>query len=117
MGDYPNDADGDALRGVVESGSDMDKPMYIDFQVAVPSEAAGISLAGVASSLGYRTEVYASPKCRLGWTCQCSTRMLATYAGVIAIQKELAEISRELGGIPDGWGTFGNKPGGQWPVK
>jgi hypothetical protein len=39
--------------------------------------------------------------------------MLATYDGVIAVQRELAEISVELGGYPDGWGTFGNVPGGQ----
>jgi regulator of RNase E activity RraB len=42
--------------------------------------------------------------------------MLATYDGVIAVQKELAEISEEFGGRPDGWGTFGNGPSGQPPV-
>lgn len=39
--------------------------------------------------------------------------MLATYEAVIAIQSELAEIANPFGGIPDGWGTFGNGRKGQ----
>lgn len=30
--DFPNDADGDALRRFVQAGSDLTKPMYFDFQ-------------------------------------------------------------------------------------
>jgi regulator of ribonuclease activity B len=45
LGNYPNDSDGDALRRVVNDGSDMSKPMFIDFQVAVPDEAAANVLA------------------------------------------------------------------------
>lgn len=37
---YPNDADGDALRRVAGAGSDMSKPMDIDFAVAAPDEDA-----------------------------------------------------------------------------
>jgi len=111
--DFPNDSDGDALRGVASHGSDMSKPMLIDFQVAVPSELAGESLGEVAKKLGYLVSVYDSEKCKLPWTCECSTRMLATYDGVMAIQRELAELSKPFGGFPDGWGTFGNGPNGQ----
>jgi hypothetical protein len=42
--------------------------------------------------------------------------MVATYESVLAIQAELAELSQPFGGIPDGWGTFGNGPTGQPPV-
>jgi regulator of RNase E activity RraB len=115
--DFPNDSDGDALRRVVNDGSDLSKPMFIDFQVAVPDESAAKALAEVAGKLGYHVRIYDSPECTLPWTCQCSTRMLATYEGVIAIQNELAATSEPFGGIPDGWGTFGNSPNGQPPVK
>src|SRR6516225_6211293 len=104
---FPNDADGDALRRVANMGSDLSKPMFINFQVAVPDEASAEALAAVARKLGYRVTVYDSlesdgpecdsPECDLPWTCECSTRMLATYEGVIAIQKELAEISEQFG--------------------
>lgn len=111
--DFPNDSDGGALRRLYEDGSDMSRPMYIDFQVAMPSKEAAHTLAEQARKLGYRTAVYDSEECRLPWTCQCSTRMLATYEGVLAIQAELARLSSPLGGFPDGWGTFGNGPTGQ----
>ena len=35
--------------------------------------------------------------------------MLATYAGVLAKQTELAGVAAQFGGHPDGWGAFGNK--------
>jgi len=115
--DYPNDSDGDALRRVVHDGSDMTKPMFIDFHVAVPNEESANGLATMACKLGYHVRVYESRECRLPWTCQCSTRMIADYKGVISVQYELATISAAFGGIPDGWGTFGNGPSGQYDVQ
>jgi regulator of RNase E activity RraB len=110
---YPNDADGEALRRVANDGSNMSKPMYINFQVAVPDESAAKGLAEAAYKLGYRVSIYASPECILPWTCECSTRMLATYKGVLAVQEELAELGKQFRGRPDGWGSFGNGPNGQ----
>ena len=110
---FPDDADGDALQRIADDGSDMSKPMWIDFQVAVPDEAAAGGLAEVAQKRGYRVTTYASPECSLPWTCQCSARMLATYDGVLAVQDELADLGKRFGGRPDGWGTFGNRPNGQ----
>jgi len=107
---FPNDADGDALRRLVDSGNDLSKPMFINFQVAVPDETAAKGLADVASKLGYRVDIYGSPECSLPWTCECSTRMLATYDGVISIEKELADLAAPFRGHPDGWGSFGNSP-------
>jgi regulator of RNase E activity RraB len=114
---FPNDADGEALRRIVADGSDLSKPMFINFHVAVPDEGSAKELANVARKLGYRVRVYDSIECTLPWTCECSTRMLATYESVVAIQDELAEISKPFGGLSDGWGTFGNGPTGQPPVK
>ena len=114
--DYPDDSDGDALRNVAATGSDMSKPMFVDFQVAVPDEAAAKELADVARKLGYHVRIYDSPECSQPWTCQCSTRILATYETLIAIQHELAALSAPFHGYPDGWGTFGNGPSGQPPV-
>src|SRR5688572_11898716 len=108
---FPNDADGDALRRIAEDGSDMSRPMLINFHVAVPDEQSAQALGEVACKLGYRVELYESSECTLPFTCECSTRMLATYQGVMAIQEELAALSKPFGGIPDGWGTFGNGPG------
>jgi len=83
--DFPNDADGDALRRFVVGGSDLSRPMLLNFHIIVPDETAARGLSEVASKLGYRVNIYASPECSLPWTCECSTRMLASYDGVIAI--------------------------------
>ncbi|MEM8872959.1 MAG: ribonuclease E inhibitor RraB [Planctomycetota bacterium] len=115
--EYPTDADGESLRRLAETGSDMSKPMYINFQVAMPDEASADKLADAARKLGYHVAVYDSPECSLPWTTECSCRMLATYDGVGAVQDELAELSRPHGGHPDGWGTYGNGPNGQPNVK
>ena len=107
---FPDDADGDALRRFVDGGSDLSKPMLIDFQIAVPNEAAGRSMAAAADKLGYATKIYDSPECSLPWTCECSKTMIATYESVVAAQRELAKFALQFGGYPDGWGSFGNKP-------
>ena len=114
--DFPHDADGEALRRIAEDGSNLSKPMFINFQVVVPDEESAKGLASIAGKLGYHVSIYESPDCDLPWTCECSSRMLATYETVIAIQEELAEISVQFGGHPDGWGTFGNGPSGQPPA-
>jgi hypothetical protein len=98
---FPKDADGIALEGIARAGSDLSKPMFVNFHVAVPDEASAKGLAAAADKVGYRVSMYASPKCILPWTCECSTRMLATYESVIAVQAELAEISQPFGGRLD----------------
>ena len=109
----PNDADGDALRRLIKDGSDLRKPMYVDFQVAVPDKKSAKRLADVAKTVGSKVRVYASSECELPWTGEYSTRMLVTHEGIVAMETELAQVALPLGGDPDGWGSFGNKPGGQ----
>jgi len=113
-GDYPDNADGDALRRLLADGSDMSKPMEIEFAMAVPDESAGDAVAERARDLGYEVKVVFD----LGeekvaddppsWTCYCRRDMIATYNAVIAAQAELDELSRPIGGYADGWGSFGN---------
>ena len=43
--DYPNDADGDELRNVAESGADMSRPMVINFSVEVRTDAGAAAAA------------------------------------------------------------------------
>ena len=106
MIDYPDDADGDALRRVA-ADSDMSKPMRIDFAVAVPNENAGKNIAEQAWIRGYETSVVYD-KVGNRWTCYCIKEMVPTYEGVVNAQRELDELSRPLGGYSDGWGTSGN---------
>lgn len=114
MTDYPDDADGNALRNIEEQGSDMSRPMDVDIQVAAPDELTAIEIANAAMTFGYRTETYFdddledAEEATEPWTCECSKVMLLTYDNITAAQHELNEIAKPLGAFVDGWGTFGN---------
>lgn len=55
---YPDDADGQTLRQIAADGSDMSKPMDIDFRVAAPSEATARQVADQAARLGYDAAIF-----------------------------------------------------------
>jgi Regulator of ribonuclease activity B len=105
--DFPNDADGDSLRRVVESGSDLSQPMNIDFTIEAPDEHAARRIAELVSAQGFDPSI-CNNEGRSTWSVYCSKFMLASYDGVVAAQVQLAELSRAHGGRCDGWGTFGN---------
>jgi regulator of RNase E activity RraB len=104
---YPNDADGDALRNVVESGADMSSPMVIDFSVEVADESTARRVAAVVAARGFDPSISEADD-SASWSVHCSKSMLATYEGVVAVQAELNELLSSYGAICDGWGTFGN---------
>lgn len=105
--DFPNDADGDSLRRVVECGSDLSQPMSIDFTIEAPNENAARRIADLASAQGFDPSI-SDNEGRSSWSVYCSKFMLATYEGVVAAQAQLNELSRLHGGRCDGWSTFGN---------
>jgi hypothetical protein len=105
--DYPQDADGDALRRVARDGSDMSRAMDIDFAVAVPNEESGLAIAEIVRARGYRPDVSRDDESG-DWTCYCTRSMVPTYDAIIAVQNELDALVKPLGGYSDGWGTFGN---------
>ena len=104
--DYPDDADGDALRRVAATGADMSRPMEIEFFVAVPGREAGEAVARLVAAAGYRPELVHDEEDDR-WDCYCRKTMLATHEGVTAAQRDLDELGRAFGGSSDGWGTSG----------
>jgi Regulator of ribonuclease activity B len=104
---YPTDADGDALRKVVESGADMSRPMVIDFSVAVPDEGSARQVAEIVATRDFDPSIYEDND-KGSWSVYCSKSMLATYDGVVAVQAELNGLVAPLQGRCDGWATFGN---------
>lgn len=103
---FPDDADGEALRTIAME-SDMTKPMIIDFMVAVPNEAAAEAIANRALTRGYTPSIEHDDE-NNQWTCYCTKQMIPEYEAVVMAQQELDDLSRDLGGYSDGWGTHGN---------
>lgn len=104
---FPQDSDGDALRSLISTGSDLSQEMDIDFAVKVPNQETGVAFARVIEPLGFRTSV-SKYEATNEWTCNCSRIMIPSYDAIIQIQKMLEEAGRPYKCTPDGWGTFGN---------
>jgi hypothetical protein len=110
MNDYlPDDADGDALRRLAATGSDLTREMEIDFAVDIPDRETGLAFAAIVRPAGFQTRVNQDDETG-DWTCYCSCTMVPTYDEMIAAQKTLEELGRPFGARPDGWGSFGNAP-------
>jgi len=103
---FPKDADGDALRNLA-ARCDITKPMAIEFTVVVPDKCAAEAVASRVLQRGYMPSIEWDDETD-EWSCSCAKRMLPTYAAIVAAQQELDELSRDIDGYSDGWGTFGN---------
>jgi hypothetical protein len=105
--EFPDDADGNALRELVLAGSDLSRPLTIDFTIAIPTPEAGQAIAEAAEAVGYQVAVEQDAE-STSWTCYCTRDMIASYEALIAMQEELNRLSEPHGGYCDGWGSFGN---------
>ena len=108
MRDFPEDTDGDVLRSIEEHGSDMDKPMFIEFTIVVPNNDKAKAMAELIAPLGYAPEIYFDEKSET-WSLYCGKSMLATHDNVVEAQAELNEVVAPHGGNCDGWVTGGNR--------
>jgi hypothetical protein len=104
---YPDDADGDALRKVAESGADMSRPMVIELSVDVPDERSAPSVAEVVGLAGFDPSVFHDDETN-SCSIYCTKKILATYENFVDAQADLNRLVQPYGGHCDGWGTFGN---------
>lgn len=107
MKPIPNDATGNALKRFAKMGSDLTKPMEMDFFVAVPSKDAGNKVALKVRELGFATIVEQDDETR-NWTCYCTKVLVPEYSEVVKIEQQLDSVAKEFGGYADGFGSFGN---------
>lgn len=108
--DYPDDEDGNALRNVARSGSDMTRPMVIDFAIDASSKSIALACLAAIEDAGFEGQLYQDEDDQR-WAVYVAIRMIADYEGITRTQKILGELVAEHGGTPDGWGTFGNVDG------
>jgi hypothetical protein len=108
--DFPDDADGKALRQVAER-ADLTRPMDVDFVIRVADEAAAEAVATAATARGYLSDARPDDDDESRWCCYCTRpALLLTYEALQAAQAELLALSAPFGGRLGAWGTFGNAP-------
>ncbi len=118
--DYPNDADGDALREIAAHGVDVSQAQLIEFAVAAPDEAAANNIQAALGEHGYQAHVDFDegepddngeidpddPEFGAAWTVYVGISMLPTYDEIMRIQADLDRIANPHGGRSDGWGVM-----------
>ncbi|WP_045390093.1 ribonuclease E inhibitor RraB [Vibrio rotiferianus] len=107
MHNIPDDETGLALKVYINNGSDLSKPMNMDFFVAVPSKAKGLAVAREVEKLGFQTSVEFDNEER-EWTCYCNKTIIPSYSNVVAIEQQLDRVSKPFDGVVDGFGSYGN---------
>ena len=105
--DYPDDEDGNALRNIALSGSDMSRPMMIDFAIDASSKSIALACLAAIEDAGLEGQLYQDEDDQR-WAVYVAIRMIADYDGIMRTQRILGELAAEHGGTADGWGTFGN---------
>lgn len=96
-----------ALVRIAEGGSDLTRPMAMDFFVAVPSAEAGRIVAARAVALGFSSTVERDEETR-SWICYCTKTLIPELFTVAAIERQLDRLAQEVGGWIDGFGSYGN---------
>ena len=105
--EFPNTDTGNTLRELVEQGSDINKPMDLDFFISVTNEESGKLISRDVMGLDYRVSLEMDSEMN-EWTCYCAKTMIPKYEDIIRIEEELDEIAKRHGGYIDGFGSFGN---------
>ena len=105
--ELPLDSDGDALRSLIATGSDLSKEMEIDFAMSVPNREAGLAFATIVGPMGFQTSISLGDATKT-WTCYCSRIMVPSYEAIIEVQRILEKTGKPYNARPDGWGSFGN---------
>jgi hypothetical protein len=107
--DWPNDADGDVFRRLVEHRFDFSKSYYVDFNVDFaawpPAEAA---IAWLESAFGFLS--LHPPIDDFGGYAQFQVHGPVNYNTVTLIQRKVTIAMEPFGGICESWGVMQDAP-------
>jgi hypothetical protein len=104
---YPDDANGDALRRMEEAGDDLTRPRNIEFTVVFPNENTAQQFADHVCAHGYAASaentgtVEAFP-----WDVIVVKHMVPSHDEIGAVEDSLRRMADTFGGRNDGWGCL-----------
>ncbi|MCA9046963.1 MAG: ribonuclease E inhibitor RraB [Planctomycetaceae bacterium] len=106
---FPNDENGQVLRGLFESGDPLTEPREINFHFTFPTRGEAIGFIEVLDYADIRLELswYVEGEC---WQVTVVKFMLPDHKALTDLENRLIEISQPLGGKAEGWGCFSLEP-------
>lgn len=105
--DLPYDADGDAIRRIIESGADLDRPMPIDVQIIAPNSEEAEFVEVMLLKAGFRVKKLFHHDTQ-DWDVIGTKDLILSYEAVIRLQSDAEQLLENLESSVDGWGSFGN---------
>lgn len=108
---YPDDADGDVLTAMAESGIDMTEELTIEFIIDAPGEQKAKAIEADAAAAGYPAMAEfegGDPEEGIdpGWVVSIEVEMAPDYDSIVDLQKKLQGFAEVHGGQVDGWGAM-----------
>lgn len=104
---FPDDENGNVLRGMQENGDDLSQPRDIDFTVVLPDSDAVQEFGSYFYNLGLQVKAKKNNTIpSLPWDVVVTVNMLPTYNEITAFEQKLEKVAMPLGGRNDGWGCF-----------
>lgn len=102
-----NDSTGSALKRMQDDGTDLNRPILMDFFLVTSNKESGYILKKRVTALGFDSELEFDSESN-EWTLFCAKNIIPSYGNVVAIEEQLAKIAMENGGYYDGFGSYGN---------
>ena len=102
---WPNDADGDVLRRLQESGFNFEQEQEIEFMVDFDSWPPPEGAIDTLQKEYGNTEVY-PPEDDLEGYLLFKIKSILTYELVINAQNQASKITKKYGGICEAWGVL-----------
>lgn len=105
--DFPNDANGDALRRLEAAGDDLAVSREIEFAVVFPTKDSAEQFTKRLAELGYEASFELADTIReLPWEVVVVNCMRTCYADIGKFEDLLQNIANPLNGRNDGWGCY-----------
>lgn len=106
---WPDDADGDVLRRMVEDGFNFNEEVDIDFNIDFEKWPPCEEVLEVLHAQFPRMEIY-SPDAHGSGYVQIVITAVVTYDLVMFMQASVSEMVAKFGGVCDSWGMMQSPP-------
>ena len=107
INDIPDDNTGQAIKRWAGEGSDLAKPMKIDFLVDVADDVMGARVLSDPVLADFNVSVERDDETGR-WTCYCTKTMVPDYRAIVGIEAVLTAVAKRHGAGYEGFGSFGN---------
>lgn len=102
---FPDDENGDVLRGMLDGGDDLSQPRIIDFCFAFPERKQALAFAEIVDDRDLEVCISYYEE-REMWQVIVKRYMLPTHEDITELESALSTHAQSVGGEPDGWGCM-----------